>query len=40
MRQHDLAKTGLSDRKQIYVEYTLEARNERASGAVYDLVAA
>lgn len=33
----DLAKTGDSDAKQIIVEYTLEARNEAASGAVRDL---
>ena len=33
----DLAKTGLSDSKQIYCEYTLEARNEASSGAVRDL---
>ena len=33
----DLAKTGDSDAKQVVVEYTLEARNEAASGAVRDL---
>lgn len=33
----DLAKTGLSDAKQIYCEYTLEARNEASSGAIRDL---
>ena len=33
---HDLAKTGDSERKQLLVEYTLESRNEAASGAVYD----
>ncbi len=32
----DLAKTGDTERKQLLVEYTLEARNEAASGAVYD----
>lgn len=32
----DLAKTGDSERRQIIVEYTLEARNEKASGAVFD----
>lgn len=32
-----LAKTGDSDAKQIVVEYTLEARNEAASGAIRDL---
>jgi hypothetical protein len=34
---HPLAKTGDSEREQILVEYTLEARNEKASAAVYDL---
>ena len=34
----DLAKTGDTERKQLLVEYTLEARNEAASGAVYDLL--
>jgi hypothetical protein len=33
----ELAKTGDSDRFQILSEYTLEARNEKASGGVYDL---
>jgi hypothetical protein len=33
----DLAKTGDSDAKHIVVEYTLEAGNEAASGAVRDL---
>lgn len=33
----DLAKTGDTDRKQILVEYTLESRNEAASGGVFDL---
>jgi len=37
MRRHNLAKTGLSERKQTYVEYTLVSRNERASGGVFDL---
>ena len=32
----DLAKTGDTERKQLLVEFTLEARNEKASGAVYD----
>jgi len=31
-----LAKTGDSDRKQILCEYALEARNEKASGGVFD----
>jgi hypothetical protein len=33
----DLAKTGDTERKQLLVEYTLESRNEAASGGVYDL---
>lgn len=33
----DLAKTGDTDRKQMLVEYTLEAREEAASGIVADL---
>ena len=33
----DLAKTGDTERKQLLVEYTLESRNEAASGAVWDL---
>ena len=33
----DLAKTGDTERKQILVEYTLEARNEKGSGGVFDL---
>lgn len=32
-----LAKTGDTDRKQILSEYTLEARNEKSSGGVFDL---
>jgi hypothetical protein len=32
-----LAKTGDTDRKQILTECTLEARNEKASGGVFDL---
>ncbi len=32
-----LAKTGDNVRKEILSEYTLEARNEKGSGAVYDL---
>lgn len=35
-----LAKTGDTDRKQILSEYTLVARNEKSSGAVYDLTTA
>ncbi len=34
---HNLAKTGDSERRQLLCEYTLEARNQAASGAVYDL---
>ena len=37
MQTFDLAKTGDSDGKQILSEYTLEARNEKASGGVFDL---
>lgn len=33
----DLAKDGDSDRKQLIIEWTLEARNEAASGGVFDL---
>ena len=33
----NLAKTGDSERRQVIVEYTLEARNEAASGLVADL---
>ena len=35
--QTPLAKTGDSDRVQILSEYTLESRNEAASGGVFDL---
>jgi hypothetical protein len=31
-----LAKTGDSDRRQILAEYALVARNEKASGGVFD----
>jgi hypothetical protein len=31
-----LAKTGDSDRRQIISEYALVARNEKASGGVFD----
>jgi hypothetical protein len=37
MHSIQLAKTGDSDRKQLLVEWTLEARNEKASGLVADL---
>lgn len=33
----DIAKTGDSDAKDIIAEYTLEARNEKSSGGVFDL---
>lgn len=33
----DLAKTGDSEQKQLLVEFTLESRNEAASGGVFDL---
>lgn len=36
-RSASLAKTGDTEREQIVVEYTLESRNEAASGAVWDL---
>ncbi len=32
----NLAKTGDSERRQIIVEYTMESRNEKASGAIFD----
>ena len=38
-RTVDLAKTGDSIRKQILVEYTMEMRNEKAHGGIYDLSA-
>jgi len=38
--QEALAKTGDSDRVQILSEYTLESRNEAASGGVFDLTTA
>lgn len=33
----NLAKDGDSDRKQLLIEYTLEARNEAANGGIFDL---
>lgn len=36
----DLAKTGDTDRVQIITEYTLESRNEKASGIIADLTVA
>jgi hypothetical protein len=35
-----LAKTGDSDKRQILSEYTLEARNEKSSGGVFDCTTA
>lgn len=37
MATFDLAKTGDTDRRQVLSEYTLESRNEAASGGVFDL---
>ena len=37
MTTKDLARTGDTERKQLICEYTLEARNEKASGLVADL---
>lgn len=37
IKTEDLAKTGDADKKQIIGEWTLEARNEAGSGAIYDL---
>jgi hypothetical protein len=37
MAEWDLAKTGDSDRAQVLSEYTLVARNEKASGGIFDL---
>lgn len=37
MKTYPLAKTGDSERKQIICEFTLESRNEKASGGVFDL---
>jgi len=36
-QMHELAKTGDTERVQILTEFTLEARSEAGSGAVYDL---
>jgi hypothetical protein len=33
----DLAKTGDAEKKMLLAEYTLESRNEKASGGVFDL---
>lgn len=37
METEDIAKTGDSTAKALITEYTLEARNEKASGGVFDL---
>jgi hypothetical protein len=37
MQQKDLAKTGHSDRRMVWCEYTLEVTNERAHGIIADL---
>lgn len=37
MKTTELAITGDSRQKQIVTEYTLESRNEKASGGVFDL---
>jgi hypothetical protein len=34
---HDLAKTGDTERKQLLVEFTFKALNEKSSGGVFDL---
>ncbi len=40
MVTQDLAKTGDSDQRQILAEYSLEARNEKSSGGVFDVTSA
>lgn len=40
MQTKDIARTGDAEKKQLLVEYTLEARNEAASGVVADLTTA
>jgi hypothetical protein len=40
MLSQDLAKTGDSDQRQLLAEYTLEARNEKGSGGVFDVTSA
>jgi hypothetical protein len=37
MQAFDIAKIGDSERRQVLIEYTLEARNEASSGIVRDL---
>tara|TARA_R110002050_G_scaffold124575_3_gene243764 strand:+ start:762 stop:1703 length:942 start_codon:yes stop_codon:yes gene_type:complete len=38
--EEELANTGDNEKKMLVVEYTLESRNEKGSGAVYDLTVA
>lgn len=38
MTTEDIARTGDAEKKQILVEYTLESKNEKASGLVADLL--
>jgi hypothetical protein len=40
MKASDIAKIGDAERKQVVVEYTLEARNEASSGIIADLTTA
>jgi hypothetical protein len=35
--QYELAKTGDAEKRQMLVEFTLEAKNEKASGKITDL---
>lgn len=37
-RQHEIAKTGDAEKRQLLVEYTLRSNNEAASGVVADLL--
>ena len=37
---NDLARTGDSDKTQILAELTLEVRNEKAHGGIFDIKAA
>ena len=40
MLSQALSKTGDSDRRQLLSEYTLESRNEKSSGGVFDVTSA
>ena len=40
LQTNDLAKTGDSDKTQILAELTLDVRNEKAHGGVFDIKAA